>query len=160
MWSACHKKRYLLCVELTNFGIFTKPFPIFFSKQAKLRQPHRAETADFRFQISNFEIRQIAFLMTCRPHKREFSPKKFWILKFFGLRQNLTWQLPAQIKKGCSKFWICHTFKYCLNCGTNSIFKKQWADNVLKFFFISHSTHFWRENFGILEKILRQNLYW
>ena len=30
MWSACHKKRYLLCVELTNFGIFTKPFPIFF----------------------------------------------------------------------------------------------------------------------------------
>ena len=61
MWSACHKKRYLLCVELTNFGIFTKPFPIG-------RQPHRAETADFRFQISNFEIRQIAFLMTCRPH--------------------------------------------------------------------------------------------
>ena len=69
MWSACHKKRYLLCAELTNFGIFTKPFPIFFSKQAKLRQPHRAETADFRFQISNFEIRQIAFLMTCRPNK-------------------------------------------------------------------------------------------
>ena len=55
-------------------------------------------------------------------------------LKFFGLRQNLTRQLPAQIKKGCSKFWICHTFKYCLNCGTNSIFKKQWADNVLIFF--------------------------
>ena len=43
--------------------------PHFFSKQAKLRQPHRAETADFRFQISNFEICQIAFLMTCRPHK-------------------------------------------------------------------------------------------
>ena len=33
MWSACHKKRYLLCVELTNFGIFTKPFPIFFQNK-------------------------------------------------------------------------------------------------------------------------------
>ena len=86
--------------------------------------------------------------------------KNFWILKFFGLRQNLTQQLPAQIKKGCSKFWICHTFKYCLNCSTNSIFKKQWADNVLIFFFISHSTHFWRENFGILEFFFRQNFYW
>ena len=30
MWSACHVKSYFLCVELTNFGIFTKPFPIFF----------------------------------------------------------------------------------------------------------------------------------
>ena len=59
MWSACHVKSYLLCVELTNFGIFTKPFPIFLSKQAKLRQSNRAETADFRFQISNFKIRQI-----------------------------------------------------------------------------------------------------
>ena len=59
MWLACHKKRYLLCVKLANFGIFTKPFPNFFSKQAKLTQPHRAETADFRFQISNFEIRGV-----------------------------------------------------------------------------------------------------
>ena len=54
MWSACHVKSYLLCVELTNFGIFTKPFPIFFSKQAKLRQANRAETADFRFLTSRF----------------------------------------------------------------------------------------------------------
>ena len=58
--------------------------------------------------------------------------KKFWLLKFFGLRQNLTRQLQAQIKKGCSKFWICHTFKNFLNCGDNSTFKKRWADNVLK----------------------------
>ena len=86
--------------------------------------------------------------------------KIFWILKFFGLRQNLTRQLQAQIKKGCSKFWICHTFKNFLNCGTNSTFKKRWADNVLIFFFISHSTHFWRENFGILEFFFRQNFYW
>ena len=86
--------------------------------------------------------------------------KNFWILKFFGLRQNLTRQLQAQIKKGCSKFWICHTFKNFLNCGTNSTFKKRWADNVLIFFFISHSTHFWRENFGILEFFFRQNFYW
>ena len=53
MWSACHKKSYLLFVELTNFGIFTKPFPIFFSKQAKLRQPNRPETADFRLLTSS-----------------------------------------------------------------------------------------------------------
>ena len=68
MWSACHKKRYLLC-RIDEFWNIHETFPHFFSKQAKLRQPHRAETADFRFQISNFEIRQIAFLMTCRPHK-------------------------------------------------------------------------------------------
>ena len=50
-----------------------------FFKQAKLRQPIRAETADFRFQISNFEIRQIAFLMTTLKavFKREsFQPSK------------------------------------------------------------------------------------
>ena len=51
MWSACHKKRYLLCVELTNFGIFTKPFPIFFKTS-------KTETAtqgrDSWFQISDF----------------------------------------------------------------------------------------------------------
>ena len=33
-----HKKSYLLCVELTNFRIFTKPIPIFF-QSIKLRQP-------------------------------------------------------------------------------------------------------------------------
>ena len=65
-------------------------------------------------------------------HQRRIPLKKFWILKFFGLRQNLTRQLQAQIKKGCSKFWICHTFKNFLNCGDNSTFKKRWADNVLK----------------------------
>ena len=65
-------------------------------------------------------------------YQRRIPPEKFWILKFFGLRQNLTRQLQAQIKKGCSKFWICHTFNNFLNCGTNSTFKKQWADNVLK----------------------------
>ena len=63
-------------------------------------------------------------------YQRRIPPKKFWILKFFGLRQNLTRQLQAQIKKGCSKFWICHTFKNFLNCGNNSTFKKRWADNV------------------------------
>ena len=84
-------------------------------------------------------------------YKLRIPPKKFWILKFFGLRQNLTRQLPAQIKKGCPKFWICYTFKDYLNCGTNFSFEKQWADNVLSFFLISPSTHFWRENFGILD---------
>ena len=52
-----------------HFWNIHETFPHIFSKQAKLRQSHRAETADFRFQISNFEIRQIAFLMTCRPQK-------------------------------------------------------------------------------------------
>ena len=58
--------------RIDEFWNIHETFPHFFSKQAKLRQPHRAETADFRFQISNFEIRQIAFLMTCRPHKTYF----------------------------------------------------------------------------------------
>ena len=84
--------------------------------------------------------------------KLRIFKKKLRILKIFGLRQNLTRQLQAQIKKGCSKFWICHTFKNCLNCGTNFTFKKLGADNVLIFFLISHSPHFWRESFGILEK--------
>ena len=89
--------------------------------------------------------------------KREFSQKKFWILKFFGLRQNLTWQLPAQIKKGCSKFWICHTFKNCLNCGTNSIFKKLGEDNVLIFFHVTFDP-FLTWKFWNFEKKLGQNL--
>ena len=55
--------------QIDEFWNIHETFPQFFLKQAKLRQPHRAETAEFRFQISNFEIRQIAFLMTCRPHK-------------------------------------------------------------------------------------------
>ena len=87
-------------------------------------------------------------------YQRRIPPKKFWILKIFGLRQNLTRQLQAQIKKGCSKFWICHTFKNFLNCGDNSTFKKRWADNVLKK--ISFHTRpifdvkileFWKKNF-------------
>ena len=42
--------------------------------------------------------------------------------------------LKIELEKGCSKFWISNTFKHFLYCGTNSIFKKQWADNVLKIF--------------------------
>ena len=91
-------------------------------------------------KISKFKIFLGKILLW---YKLRIPPKKFWILKFFGLRQNLTRQLQAKIKKGYSKFWICHTFKNFLNCGTNSTFKKRWADNVLNFFFISHSTHFW-----------------
>ena len=34
-----HKKSYLVCVELTNFRIFTQPIPIFFSK-------YKTETAN------------------------------------------------------------------------------------------------------------------
>ena len=49
--------------RIDEFWNIHETFPrFFFSKQAKLRQPHRAETADFRFQISNFEIRQTALL--------------------------------------------------------------------------------------------------
>ena len=59
--------------RIDEFWNIHETFSHFFSKQAKLRQPNRAETADFRFQISNFEIRQIAFLMTCRPHKTEIN---------------------------------------------------------------------------------------
>ena len=69
MWSACHKEKVFVMCRIDEFWNIHETFPHFFSKQAKLRQPHMAETADFRFQISNFKIRQIAFLMTCRPHK-------------------------------------------------------------------------------------------
>ena len=55
--------------RIDEFWNIHETFSHFFSKQAKLRQAIRTETADFKFQISNFEIRQIAFLMTCRPHK-------------------------------------------------------------------------------------------
>ena len=52
------------------------------------------------------------------------------------------WQLPAQIKKRSSKFWICNTFKNYLNYGTNFTFEKLRAINVLSFFLISRATHF------------------
>ena len=38
---------------------------------------------------------------------------------------------------------------------------RSWTKSFLVlFFFISHSIHFWRENFGILEKKFRQNFHW
>ena len=40
-----HKKSYLVCVELTNFQIFTQPIPIFFFKVQNLDSQQRAETA-------------------------------------------------------------------------------------------------------------------
>ena len=45
MWSVCHKKRYLLCVEMTNFGIFTKPIPMFFFWCTNWDSQDSAETA-------------------------------------------------------------------------------------------------------------------
>ena len=33
MWLACQKKSYLICDEITNFRIFTKPIPYFFEVQ-------------------------------------------------------------------------------------------------------------------------------
>ena len=66
--------------RIDEFWNIHETFPHFFSKQAKLRQAHRAETADFRFQISNFEIRQISFLMKCRPH--QMQKKKLFRLKY------------------------------------------------------------------------------
>ena len=120
-----------------------------------LQLPRQILTKSKKFQNPKFFWGEFIFDKRLR-----IFHKNFWISKIFRLRQNLTRQLQAQIKKGCSKFWICHTIKNFLNCGTNSTFKKRWADNVLIFFFISHSTHFWRENFGILEFFFRQNFYW
>ena len=120
-----------------------------------LQLPRQILTKSKKFQNPKFFLGKYFF-----DKRLIILHKIFWILKIFGLRQNLTRQLQARIKKGCSKFWICHTFKNFLNCGDNSTFKKRWADNVLKKNFISHSTHFWRENFGILKKKFRQNFYW
>ena len=53
----------------------------------------------------NFKIQKFLWKLCNHLSKKNF-PQKFWILKFFGLRQNLTRQLQTQIKKGCSKFWI------------------------------------------------------
>ena len=48
----CHKKSYLVCVELTNFRIFPQPIPIFLFKVQSWDSQQRAETA----AISNFKI--------------------------------------------------------------------------------------------------------
>ena len=62
------EKLFFMC-RIDEFCNIHETFShFFFQNKAKLRQPNSAETADFRFRISNFEIRQIAFLMTCRPH--------------------------------------------------------------------------------------------
>ena len=120
-----------------------------------LQLPHQILKKSKKFQNPKFFGGEFFFDKRLR-----IFHKNFWILKFFGLRQILTRQLSAQIKKCCSKFWIFHTFKNFLNCGTNSIFKKLGADNILIFFLISHSTHFCRENFGFFGIFFRQNLYW
>ena len=49
---ACHKKSYLIYVELTNFRIFLQPIPNFFLKVQNWDNQQRAETA----AIANFEI--------------------------------------------------------------------------------------------------------
>ena len=52
----------------------------FFFKTSKTETA--TQSRDSWFQISNFEIRQIAFLMTCRPHKMiKSNPKVHSFLK-------------------------------------------------------------------------------
>ena len=48
MLLACHKKSNLICVELTNFWIFTKPISIFFFKVQNWDSQQRAETAAWK----------------------------------------------------------------------------------------------------------------
>ena len=43
-----HKKSYLVCVELTNFRIFTQPIPNFFFKVQNWDSQNRAETAAWK----------------------------------------------------------------------------------------------------------------
>ena len=75
MLLACHKKSYLICDEITNFGIFTQPIPIFFSKYktetAKTGERHLLENKILHdiLKIRNFVTYQITFLMTCQQHK-------------------------------------------------------------------------------------------
>ena len=45
MLLACHKKRNLICDEITNFGIFTQPITNLFSKYKTETAKNRAETA-------------------------------------------------------------------------------------------------------------------
>ena len=117
--------------------------------------PCQILTKSIKFQISIFFLGKLLIYI-----KEEFPKENFLILKFFGLRQNLTRQLPAQIKKRSSKFWICYTFKNYLNCGTNFIFEKLRAINVFIFFLF----HVWpiltRFFFRNSKKKFRQNLYW
>ena len=86
--------------RIDKFWNIHETFPTFFSKQAKLRQPHRTETADFRFQISNFKIRQIAFLMTCRPHKSSIFSRRFF-LRATQITVCMNTRAKSQFLKGC-----------------------------------------------------------
>ena len=53
MLLACHKKSYLICDEITNFRIFTKPIPIFF-QSTKMRQPKQGR--DSCLKINRYYI--------------------------------------------------------------------------------------------------------
>ena len=65
MLLACHKKSYLICDEITNFGIlFTQPIPNFF-QSTKLRQPKQGRDI---LKIHNFVTYQITFHMICQQH--------------------------------------------------------------------------------------------
>ena len=63
-----HKKSYLVCVELTNWRIFTQPIPNFFFKVQNWDSQQRAETA----AVSNFKISSNLkvpnWLMICQKH--------------------------------------------------------------------------------------------
>ena len=64
------------------------------------------------------------YIKTCTKFDQE-TKKYFW--KFFGLRQNLTGQYQAQIKKGTSRIRMCYKVWYYLNCDTKIVLI--WACN-------------------------------
>ena len=67
MLLACHKKSYLICVELTNFLIFTQPIPIFFKVKNWDSQLRAVTAVIYNFEIlSNLTMPN--WLMTCKKH--------------------------------------------------------------------------------------------
>jgi hypothetical protein len=125
---ACHKKSYLICDELTNFRIFTKPIPIIFStyKTGTTKQGRDSclkINKYWRFLTSRFC--QIAFLMTCQQQKsrnqvkqlRDIYLPRCWVDLSFNSRVILDFIL----------FWNCKLRNCAKNVvGLNVIYLNPW----------------------------------
>ena len=101
MCLACQKKNCLVCVEMTNLRIFTKPIPIFF-QSTKLRQTTEdrdswkilRNNSEF---LTSTQVKYLFFWHAARqPHKTTY------ILTISN--QNLS---PIFDFKKCSITWIC-----------------------------------------------------
>ena len=80
-----HKKSYLVCIELTNFRIFTQPIPIFF-QNTKLRQPTEGRDSCLKINkyyviFVNSTIRHILNSFSCEKPGTELKKKYVDLIK-------------------------------------------------------------------------------